>query len=212
MSASALTSTTIARPPTSAATSIARGSLSATTIPAAPSRAKRCDSARPMTFAPPVITTTRPLSSIAAGFYAPGRVFAFLILLRLELERDAVHAVALPGRMRTIRKHVAEMPAAFGAMDLDACHAVASIGVGADRPVERCAKARPTGAALELGSRVEQRLPATRTEERSFALLSVQGAAAAHLGAMLTKHLVLLRCQLGFPLFIVLGCLGGHEK
>ena len=55
------------------------------------------------------------------------------LFLLVELERRAVHAIALAGRARAVGEHVAEMAAALGALHLGADHAVGGVGGGPDR-------------------------------------------------------------------------------
>src|SRR5438552_17013820 len=82
------------------------------------------------------------------------------LLLFLELERRAVHAVALAGRLRTVGEDVAQMAAALGAMHLGAAHEEALVGRGADCDLLGLPEAPPAAAAVVLGRRVEQRLAA----------------------------------------------------
>src|SRR3954466_5016171 len=77
-------------------------------------------------------------------------------LRRLELQCDAVHAVAIAGRRGPVREDVSEMPAAVGAVDLDARHAVRTIAGGPDAAFNRSIKARPTGPALVFRLRGEE--------------------------------------------------------
>ena len=75
----------------------------------------------------------------------------------VEVERQAVHAVALAGGLRAVGEDVAEVRAAAPAAHLGADHAVGAVldqldGVGDLRLVE----ARPAAARLELRRRVEQ--------------------------------------------------------
>src|SRR3954453_18776223 len=78
-------------------------------------------------------------------------------LFRFEAQRDAVHAIALAGRLRTVGKDVAKMPAAPGAMDLDPRHAVAAVGGRRNRRLDRAVETRPAAAALVFRLRGEQR-------------------------------------------------------
>ena len=103
-------------------------------------------------------TPEKQPSTLRAGFGRYGRWFP-----GLEFERYAVHAIALTGRLRPVLEHMAEMPAAAAAMHFGSRHEQAAIGFGLDRIVERRPEARPPGAAVELGIRSEQRLPATGT-------------------------------------------------
>src|SRR5688500_20311613 len=104
------------------------------------------------------------------------------------MHRDAVDAVAIPGRRRTVRKHVAEMPAAAAAMHFGPHHEVAAIGGRFDRPFDRREETGPPGAAFELAIGNEQRLTAPRAGERPTTLLVQQRTAARPLGAMLAPH------------------------
>src|SRR4051812_1977250 len=113
-------------------------------------------------------------------------------LRRLELQRDAVHAVAIAGRRRPIGEDVSEMAAAVGAVGLDASHAVAAIGGRPDRALDRSIKTRPAGPALVLRFRREERLPAAGAAERSGALLLQQRTAATVLGAMFAQDVELV--------------------
>src|SRR4051812_37778692 len=120
-------------------------------------------------------------------------------LRRLELQRDAVHAVAIAGRRGPIGEDVSEMPAAVGTVDLDARHAVGGIGGGPDGAFNRSIKARPAGPALVFRLRGEERLPATGAAERSGALLLEQWTGAAVLGAVFAQDVELLRREERLP-------------
>src|SRR5262245_3694225 len=106
-------------------------------------------------------------------------------LLLVELERRAVHAVALAGRLRSVGEDVAEMAAALGAVHLGAGHEEAAVARGADGVGQRLPERRPARAAFVLGRRIEQRLAASRAAERAGALLEVERAGAGALGAVL---------------------------
>src|SRR5689334_19361699 len=69
----------------------------------------------------------------------------------LELERDAIQAVAQAGGRRAVLEDMAEMPAAARAMHLRARIDEMEVGRGLDRAFLRGKKARPAGAAVELG-------------------------------------------------------------
>src|ERR1700733_14711715 len=115
------------------------------------------------------------------------------VSLRLEFHGDAVDAIAQMGRRRAVVEDVAEMAAAAVAMHLGADHAVAAIGRGFDRAVDRIVEARPAGAALELRLRHEQRLVAPGTHEGAMPLLEVQGTAPGRFGPVPAHDVVLLR-------------------
>src|SRR6476659_9365311 len=123
-------------------------------------------------------------------------------LLLFELERRAVHAVALAGRARAVGEDVAEMAAALGARHLGADHAVAGVARGLDRLVLGRPERGPAGAALVLGVGIEQRLAAAGAAEDALALLVVQRAGERTLGAVLAQHMVLQGVELLLPVGI----------
>src|SRR5437660_10086534 len=122
------------------------------------------------------------------------------VRLRFEIERDAVHAEALTGRRRAVRKHVAEVTAASRTVHLDPFHEETTIGRRLNRVLDRRPEARPSGAALEFRLRFKQRLPARRAAERAAALFEVERARASPLGAMLAQNAKLLGRQRSAPL------------
>src|SRR6476659_6581105 len=123
--------------------------------------------------------------------------------VRIELQRDAVHAVAFAGRARAVGKDVAEMSTALRAVDLYASHAVAGVGGRRDRAFNRLVEAWPAGAALELRIGREERLATASTVEGAGTLLEVEGAGAGALGTVLAQHVKLLGRQRRLP-----GCVG----
>src|SRR6266481_3176560 len=84
--------------------------------------------------------------------------FSFLtLLLRLEVERRRVHAVAQPGRPGTIRKHVAQMRIAAGTSCLGASHAMTGVGMLADVLAVGCGKeTRPSGSRIKFCFRAKK--------------------------------------------------------
>src|ERR1700731_392665 len=118
----------------------------------------------------------------------------------MKIERHAVHAVALSSRLRTVVEHVAEVAAAAAAMNFGSRHEEAAVGLGFDRPVERRRKARPAGAAVELGVRRKHRLTATGAVIDPGVILLIEGARSGTFGAVLPQHPVLRRGQLAPPL------------
>lgn len=68
----------------------------------------------------------------------------------LKVHRDAVDAIAAMGRRRTVIKHVSQMAAAVGTMNLGSDHSVAAIRGRFDRTLDRIIEARPSRAAFEL--------------------------------------------------------------
>ena len=97
-----------------------------------------------------------PAALVDAG--APAVIGALaLVLFGVEVQRAAVDAVAQAGRVRAVVEDVAQVAAAALADDLGALHEEAVVGPGLDRlVVHRVEEARPAGAGVELGVRVEQ--------------------------------------------------------
>src|SRR4051795_13132173 len=98
------------------------------------------------------------------GAAAVSRVVGrLLVVLRHEVERQAVHAEALPGRCGPVIEDVAQVRAASGAADLGPDHPVTAVDDELDRLCHRwLGEARPATARLELRRRVEQLLAARR--------------------------------------------------
>src|SRR5437660_9887150 len=92
-------------------------------------------------------------------------------LTHRELERDAVHAIALAGRRRAVIEHVAEMAAATAATHFPARDDQAEIVVDANRVGDRRKEARPPGAAVELGVGTKQREVTAGAVEHAGAVL-----------------------------------------
>jgi hypothetical protein len=121
----------------------------------------------------------------------PSRLF-----LGLEFQREAVHAVPQPGRLGTVGENMPEMTTALRAMDLGPRHPVAAVDGCRDRVFpQRRPETGPSGSALELRLRQEQRLAAPGAPKRAGPLFLVQRTRSARLGAVLTQHVVLLGCQ-----------------
>src|SRR4051794_40046704 len=113
-------------------------------------------------------------------------------LLRLEIHRDAIDAIAQSGRRRAVREDVAEVAAAAAAMAFGAHHAIGMVVRFLERAGLRIVEARPAGAAFEFLLRFEQLLPAPRAGEGAGALLEIQRAASGPLGAVLAHDVELL--------------------
>src|SRR5665213_653493 len=105
-------------------------------------------------------------------------------LVGLEIQRDAIDAVALKRRCRTIGKNMPEMAAAVRTMHFGPAHPIAAVFPGFHCAADRQVEARPTSAALELRRRDEKRLPASSTEERAATLFMVERATVRCLCAM----------------------------
>src|SRR5262245_37555112 len=91
------------------------------------------------------------------------------------------------------------MAATAAAMHLDPGHAVGAVFRAAERIVERLIKARPAGAAVELGVGGEQRQVAAGAGEDALAMLLQKRARPRPFGAVLAQALVLLWRQLRAP-------------
>src|SRR3989337_789565 len=125
------------------------------------------------------------------------------VILRLELERGAVDAVAQPALfLRTVGEDVPQVPLAARADDLGANHAVRHVAMLLDRAFLRPGEARPARAAVELGLALEQRLTARGAEILTGRLVLLVLAGERALGAMLAQDAVLLGRQLRAPLGI----------
>src|SRR5215472_8299785 len=121
-----------------------------------------------------------------------------------KVERDAVHAIALPGRLRSVVEDVTEMAATTAAMDFGSGHQKAPVGLGFDRPVERRPETRPAGPAVELGICRKQRLAAAGAAINAVAVLLVERARTGAFGSVLAKHPILGRGQSAPPLLLAL--------
>src|SRR5688500_10742221 len=95
------------------------------------------------------------------------------VILRLEVERGAVDAVAQPALLgRTVGKHVPEMALAARAGHFGADHAAGRVAMLADRAVPgRPHEAGPARAAVKLVPALEQRLPAPGADVRAGRLV-----------------------------------------
>src|SRR5690606_8743101 len=137
----------------------------------------------------------------------------FSVILRLELERGAVHAVSQPALLaRTVRKYMPEMAFAARTDHFGADHAVRGIAVLFDRALfGRPREARPARAAVELGVAREQRLPACGADVFSRGLVLLVLAGESPFSARLAQDLVLLRRQPFAPLGVGQYQLLGHR-
>src|SRR5579859_7605658 len=79
------------------------------------------------------------------------------LLLRLEVERSRVHAIAQSGRAGSIGKDMAEVGIAAGAAYLDARHAITCVGMFGDvLAVGGGEETRPAGSGIKFSFRAEQ--------------------------------------------------------
>src|SRR5688500_14659826 len=133
------------------------------------------------------------------------------VILRLEVERGAVDAVAQAALVaRTVLENVAQVPFAARADHFGADHAVRGVAMLLDRAVLGAGEARPARAAVELGVALEQRLPAPGADVFAGGLVLLVLAGEGPLGAGLPQHLVLLGRQLRAPLGVGQVHLLGH--
>src|SRR4029077_12100504 len=133
--------------------------------------------------------------------------FSFLtLLLRREVERRRVHAVAQPGGPGTIRKNVAQMRIAAGTARLGASHAITGVGMFADvLAVGGGKEARPSGSRIEFCFRAKEQCAAADAVVRPVIVLVPVLARESALGAAAAGDLILLRGQLLLPLGFGLG-------
>jgi hypothetical protein len=103
-----------------------------------------------------------------------------------EGQCDTVHAVAQAGRARPIVEHVAKVPAAEVAVNLGPYHQQAAVSGRAYGIIERLPEAGPSRAAVKLGVRRKEWVPATRTIKLAVPGLLVERAGARPLRGLLT--------------------------
>ena len=128
-----------------------------------------------------------------------------------ELQRDGIDAVAFAGRGGAVVEDVAQVRVAPAAPDLDAFHAVATVGLRFDMLLaRRRAKARPTTAGVELRPGKEQHLPATHAAVCAVGFRVAVLAGERRLGAGLTRDAVLFGREVVAPLVVGLADLVGH--
>src|ERR1700681_4262173 len=116
-------------------------------------------------------------------------------LLRIEGQGDAVHTVPHTCRVRAIREHMTEVPAAARAVHFDTRHAQGGICRRLDTVLERLEEARPPRAAFKFRVRRKQRLAAGATLESPGPFLTIERARSRGFRAVLSKHFVLLGRQ-----------------
>src|SRR5262249_54348926 len=124
---------------------------------------------------------------------------------RGEFERDAVHAVALAGRLRAVVEDVAEMSAAAAAVHLGARNDHAVIVRRTHGALDRRVEARPAGTAVEFGLRLVERQVAGGALEHAGAMLVVERARERTFRAVLAQHLELRRREQAAPLVLAVG-------
>src|SRR5439155_3426460 len=122
------------------------------------------------------------------------------LLLRLELDRNRVDAVAQPGGVRPVVEDMAQVATALRTRHFGPHHEVAGVDVlldGGGR--RRLIEARPAAVGVELGLRDEQLRPAPGAAVNAWRAGVPVLARERPLGALLAQHLVLLRAQLPPP-------------
>src|ERR1022692_1448922 len=145
--------------------------------------------ARPRRTLAPIITSSSASRTRKASLF-----------LGVELERGRVHAIALPGRLRTVVEDVAEMRVAGRAQDFGTARQKAVVGLGADRfGAGGRVKARPSATGVELGFGIEEQGAAARAAIAAGLLVVPVLAAEGRLGTFLAGDPVLLGRQHGFP-------------
>ena len=118
------------------------------------------------------------------------------LVLRREVQRDTVDAVAQAGLGGAVGEDVAEMPAALGTVHLGTDHAELAVDAGLDGARDLAEEARPAAAAVVLGARIVDGRAAAGAAVDAGALLEIQLAAAGALGAVLAQNVARLRAQL----------------
>src|SRR5829696_9153238 len=222
----AMSVTTVSQPSSSASASRPAASRSSATT-AAPAPASRWATLRPIPEAAPVTSAVRPSTPGSSTANAPrsagcgcqsgavdadcrrGRLTNRTAVetrapsTRVEVEAAGIHAVALAGGPRAVREHMAEVTTTALADDLLAHHAVRDVALDLDRVGDqRLGEARPAGARVELGRRVEQLGTTTGAAVHAVVVTVPVLPGEGALGARLSQHLVLLGVQLFAPLGI----------
>ena len=123
----------------------------------------------------------------------------------MEVERHAVHTIALASRFWSVLEDMTQMPTAAAAMNFGSRHEKAAVRLSSDCLVEGRPEAGPTSAAVKLGIRLKHRLPATGAMVEPGLILHVERARARTLGAVFSQHPVLCRRQFTPPLFFLQG-------
>src|SRR5579862_8455025 len=123
------------------------------------------------------------------------------LLLRVEVERERVDAVALARRIRPVGEDVAEMGVAGRAAHLDPTHAVRVVLLELDGTLEcGLVEARPAGARVVLRLRAEQLRPAGAAAVDAVAVVDQQLSRPGRLGGRLAQDRVAVGVERCFPL------------
>src|SRR5439155_2083299 len=97
------------------------------------------------------------------------------------------------GRLRAVVEHVPLMSAATGAVILGARQDELVVDRGFDAAGDALVEARPSGAAVVFGLRLEEGQVTAGADERPLALFVVEGTRERGLGAFLAQHVELRR-------------------
>ena len=112
-------------------------------------------------------------------------------LSRPKVHREAIYAVPLPGRARSISEDMPKMTAAICTMHF--CARITDLVICAgcySAAVNRLPEARPACPAVILGLGRIQRIATARTDERSLALLIVERGGKGRLCSGLAQDAV----------------------
>src|SRR5215469_18866506 len=124
---------------------------------------------------------------------------------RREFQRNAVHAVAQPGRFGPVGEHVTKMTAAAMARHRGAEHAKGAILALVHRMLQWCPETWPAGAAFKFRFRRVERQVAAGAAERAGTMLVIERAGEWPLGALAAQHMILLGREQLAPLFVAMG-------
>src|ERR1700680_3261702 len=145
----------------------------------------------------------RMRASTKAGETRGGRALVKRSLnFRMELQRDAVDAIAQSRRRRTVVEDVTEVAVAALAVDLVALHSDAHVARFRDRIFQRRVETRPAGSAVEFRHRLKERQVATGARKRPGSVLVLERARPRNLGAAPAQDVELFRAE-AFPPGIV---------
>src|SRR5439155_5592661 len=123
------------------------------------------------------------------------------LLLRVELDRRRVDAVAQACWLRPVVEDVPQVPATARARDLGPDHEMRVVRRLLDRrALGRGVKARPAAVGVELGLGLEQPRAAAGAQVNARRLGVPVLAREGPFGALLTQHVVLGRGQVSLPL------------
>ena len=130
-------------------------------------------------------------------------IFFFGFFGFLEVEDDAIDAVAQSGGWRTVVEDMSEVGFAPSAHHFGAVHAIGVVGRVNDTAfTNRLVEGRPATAAFKFGIAYKQWIAADSTIIGAFVLNVFQRAAPWSLRTFLAGYIVDVRRQYLFPLFV----------